>query len=91
MHWTMNGLAGLILPCASQGVERLRGSDAKKHLVPGISNRQPANLVLRCAGQEDDAAALYNNYTGAWHTWGWMPELFSLDVTQVSQRPASAD
>ena len=35
------------------------------------------------AGQSDDAAALHANFTSAWETWGWLPEVFGVDLGAV--------
>jgi hypothetical protein len=34
------------------------------------------------AGQTEDAALLHGNWTAAWKTFGWLPELFDAGVTQ---------
>ncbi|KAJ9522769.1 hypothetical protein QJQ45_019829 [Haematococcus lacustris] len=34
-------------------------------------------------GQEQDAKDLHGNFTAAWRTFGWLPEVFGLDLTKV--------
>ena len=34
-------------------------------------------------GQEREAVELHANYTAAWRTFGWMPEVFHLDLSKV--------
>lgn len=59
---------------------------------------QPINIMLRAyvctpsspiqprscpAGQQEAAARLHSNFTAAWATWGWLPELFGADLSAV--------
>ncbi|GAX82662.1 hypothetical protein CEUSTIGMA_g10088.t1 [Chlamydomonas eustigma] len=39
------------------------------------------------AGQEQEAVELHANYTAAWRTFGWMPEVFHLDLTLNKVHP----
>ncbi len=47
----------------------------------------PHDTSLCPAGQRNDAVELHSNFTAAWQTWGWMPELFGLDLTRVGVEP----
>jgi hypothetical protein len=40
-------------------------------------------VLLRCAGQHEAAERLHSNFTAAWATWGWLPELFGADLSAV--------
>ncbi|KXZ51047.1 hypothetical protein GPECTOR_14g34 [Gonium pectorale] len=35
------------------------------------------------AGQERDAEELHANFTAAWRTFGWLPEVFGIDLSKV--------
>ncbi|GIL75349.1 hypothetical protein Vretimale_8025 [Volvox reticuliferus] len=35
------------------------------------------------AGQERDAIELHANFTAAWRTFGWLPEMFGIDLSKV--------
>ena len=37
-----------------------------------------------CTGQLDEARELHANYTAAWRAFGWIPEMFSLDLRGIS-------
>lgn len=43
--------------------------------------------VSGAAGQERDAVELHANFTAAWRAFGWLPELFGLDLAQVGGGP----
>eukprot|EP00878_Enallax_costatus_P019616 GHUV01020699.1.p1 GENE.GHUV01020699.1~~GHUV01020699.1.p1 ORF type:complete len:1177 (+),score=371.08 GHUV01020699.1:336-3866(+) len=58
--------------------------DSGRLLKPWVSSLGafwPAMQVL--AGQRDDATRLHSNFTAAWTTWGWLPELFGADLSAV--------
>jgi hypothetical protein len=40
-------------------------------------------VLLRRAGQHEAAERLHSNFTAAWATWGWLPELFGADLSAV--------
>eukprot|EP00955_Chlamydomonas_euryale_P109193 365911-Chlamydomonas_euryale.AAC.4 len=37
-------------------------------------------------GQEDDAVQLHANFTAAWRAFGWMPEMFGVDLSRTDAR-----
>ncbi|WIA37908.1 hypothetical protein OEZ86_001285 [Tetradesmus obliquus] len=58
--------------------------DSGRLLKPWVSSLGafwPAMQVL--AGQHEAAARLHANFTAAWATWGWLPELFGADLGAV--------
>jgi hypothetical protein len=56
---------------------------------PGFHSKSPTPpsrraLLLWLPGQEADGRNLHANFTAAWHTFGWLPELFGFDLRGVS-------
>jgi hypothetical protein len=52
--------------------------------VTNINNLlQLSSVLLHRAGQNEAAERLHSNFTAAWATWGWLPELFGADLSAV--------
>jgi hypothetical protein len=40
-------------------------------------------FLTAAAGQNEAAERLHSNFTAAWATWGWLPEVFGADLSAV--------
>lgn len=63
-----------------------RSSPSFSHSSPSFPHPPPTPLRPHPPplGQEDDARDLHSNFTAAWHTFGWLPELFGFDLGGVN-------
>lgn len=70
------GLTPLLRSSCSPMIQR-----ASKLCMPPYRNRQ--TFCCATSGQHADAERLHSNFTAAWATWGWLPEVFGADLSAV--------
>ena len=71
--------------CAAWGDRAARSRRAHARALarlPPLSPPRPAPAprLLRPAGQVEEGLALHANWTAAWHKFGWLPEMFDLNI-----------
>ena len=72
------------------GMQALAGGSplVPPYFYPSLLMNPRLNLgSLSDVGQEREAVELHANYTAAWRAFGWMPEVFHLDLSKVRLRP----